>query len=79
MTGSVIRGRASRMPLPSRHPPSEMFSCPNPYPYPNPFTHLCTFARGSAAVALLHCLSHISLRSPPSASHVNVSTCQPAS
>ena len=34
------------------HPPPEMFSCPNPYP--SPFTHFCTFARGSAAVAPLH-------------------------
>jgi hypothetical protein len=25
-----------------------------PYPYPYPLTHLCTFARGSAAVAPLH-------------------------
>ena len=60
MTGSVIRWRASRTPLPSRHPPPEMFSCPNPYPNPYPyhypFTHLCTFARGSAAVAPLRCL-----------------------
>ena len=56
MTGPVILGRAGRTPLP--------LCCPANHPVSglplSAVSHLCTFARGSVAVAHLHCVLRLS-------------------